>query len=223
MTAGGLYVADLDAILDGVSSPQNRIEEINRLVLRSSPEIVAGKEACLQPQLWIDSGNIEPSVVRAARKRPSASLEAASVVPRRVIGTESITDTEVFAEQFREMKSAGLPLTISLDICSGRVVSPCRAIATASPMENLGWFVELGIREFIILDLTAVGSQAGPVTVDLCERVSREFQRLQAFRLISGGGVRNESDVCRLIDAGCNGVLVASWLQGLWNEMDFAG
>lgn len=229
-TAGGLYIADLDAILEdalaleNVSATENYIEEIYRLVLQASLKYSPGsgpEKLLLQnPHLWVDSGNVEPKIVRKARIGQGTSVQTNARSLRRVIGTESITDVHRFAEQFQEMQSAGFPLTISLDLRFGRVISRCREMASVDPMENLAWFVELGIREFIVLDLTAVGGHRGPVTVDLCTRVAREFRCIQGFRLISGGGVQNEADAWRLVDAGCEGVLVASWLHRLWNEMD---
>jgi phosphoribosylformimino-5-aminoimidazole carboxamide ribotide isomerase len=62
----------------------------------------------------------------------------------------------------------------------------------------------------IVLDLAQVGGGSGIATVDLCRDLLARFGDL---RVITGGGVRDVSDVMRLLEAGIDAVLVASSLH----------
>jgi phosphoribosylformimino-5-aminoimidazole carboxamide ribotide isomerase len=61
----------------------------------------------------------------------------------------------------------------------------------------------------IVLDLGAVGSDAGPRHLDLLARLKRGL----GVRLLAGGGVRSAEDLWRLEAAGADGALVASALH----------
>jgi phosphoribosylformimino-5-aminoimidazole carboxamide ribotide isomerase len=69
---------------------------------------------------------------------------------------------------------------------------------------------EIGFRSFIVLDVTAVGTEQGCPTIDYCTAIRTELPDIE---LITGGGIRNWDDVKRLEDAGADAVLVASALH----------
>jgi phosphoribosylformimino-5-aminoimidazole carboxamide ribotide isomerase len=62
----------------------------------------------------------------------------------------------------------------------------------------------------IVLDLARVGGGAGISTVNLCRDLLVRFGEL---RIITGGGVRDVSDLFRLQDLRIDAVLVASSLH----------
>lgn len=62
----------------------------------------------------------------------------------------------------------------------------------------------------VLLDLASVGTGRGATTAGMVRRVR---QWAPQWRLISGGGVRNASDVEQLLQAGCDGCLVATALH----------
>ncbi|WP_160148096.1 HisA/HisF-related TIM barrel protein [Rubripirellula obstinata] len=74
---------------------------------------------------------------------------------------------------------------------------------------------QAGIRRFLLLDLSSVGSKNGPATVDSCKRI---FTSLRGLRdscdplIYSGGGIRSDEDVRALSRSGCNRFLLATAL-----------
>jgi phosphoribosylformimino-5-aminoimidazole carboxamide ribotide isomerase len=70
--------------------------------------------------------------------------------------------------------------------------------------------INRGCRRLIVLDLAAVGTESGPVTLDLCRSI-REVS--SETRLITGGGVRNGEDLKSLARAGVDDVMMATALH----------
>lgn len=70
--------------------------------------------------------------------------------------------------------------------------------------------IDCGCTIAVVLDLQFVGMQRGVGIADRCKQLSAWFPQL---RWISGGGVKNRSDVQRLMAAGCEGVLVGTALH----------
>ena len=70
----------------------------------------------------------------------------------------------------------------------------------------------LGLAGVIVLDTAAVGLGQGPVTPPLCRQVRSALPHTE---ILSGGGVRDASDMASLLDAGCDSCLVATALLGL--------
>lgn len=78
--------------------------------------------------------------------------------------------------------------------------------------------LRIGMRRFIVLDLACVGAYQG-IGAEGLIRYLRALDR--EIEIISGGGVRNRSDLELLAAAGCNAALVASALHdGRLNESD---
>ncbi len=68
---------------------------------------------------------------------------------------------------------------------------------------------ETGIAGIVVLDLAAVGSEAGPRSLGLVAGV----KRLIGVTVYSGGGVRSQADLDVLAEAGCDGALVGTALH----------
>lgn len=69
---------------------------------------------------------------------------------------------------------------------------------------------ELALHGAVVLDVAAVGTQRGVATESTCRRVR---QRLGDRKLYSGGGIRSGDDARALLQAGCDGCLVATALH----------
>jgi phosphoribosylformimino-5-aminoimidazole carboxamide ribotide isomerase len=97
----------------------------------------------------------------------------------------------------------------SLDLYQGRPVARTVSLQQRAPIElaDLAW--QVGFRQLIVLDIAAVGTGQGPVTVELCRRLAA---RHAWHELMSGGGVRGKQDLLALSNAGCHAALVASAL-----------
>lgn len=131
---------------------------------------------------------------------------------KRKIDIVAAGESVVEAKQLREVIEVhGEESAIfSLDLRNAQPITARRDWQAALPFEIVVEIVELGFQRLIVLDLAAVGCDAGPATLDLCRQVRAAFPGIE---IISGGGVRNDQDVDLLCDAGCDRVLVASALH----------
>ena len=182
-----LYVADLDAIGGGAGSA----------------DVVAA--LAREARVMVDAGT-------AAATAVAQLLELG--VARVVIGTESLPG----AEAFRRLRAAlpDAPLVLSLDLRGGRLLSPDPALSGLAAVDALARLADAGAREAIVLDLTRVGSGAGPDVTLLGEL----HARFPDVKLLAGGGVRDAADLRALAGAGTSGALVATALHGGAIEAD---
>jgi phosphoribosylformimino-5-aminoimidazole carboxamide ribotide isomerase len=101
-------------------------------------------------------------------------------------------------------------IIFSLDLQDGRALGDLHSWNTVDPFEIGCRAVQAGIAEMIVLDLARVGGGMGISTVNLCRDLLARFGDL---RVITGGGVRDISDLFRLQGVGIDAVLVASSLH----------
>jgi phosphoribosylformimino-5-aminoimidazole carboxamide ribotide isomerase len=139
-----LYVADLDAIMDGGGSPH----VVTALARDGDVMLDAG--AATAPAV---AGLLELGVARV------------------VIGTESLPGVAAFRRLATELPDA--PLVLSLDLRGGQVLSPDPALAGLGAADALARLADAGAREAIVLDLALVGSGAGPAVALLGELRAR--------------------------------------------------
>ncbi len=67
-------------------------------------------------------------------------------------------------------------------------------------------------RGAVVLDLKAVGSESGPSTAHRCRTLKNQFPD---WEIISGGGIRDQTDARVLMEAGCQSCLVATAIHPL--------
>lgn len=101
-------------------------------------------------------------------------------------------------------------LIFSLDLKSGEPLGQIDDEVEASLVKLCGRIVQIGFSRLIVLDLAAVGVEAGPTTLELCRSIRAVHPQVE---LITGGGVRDLDDLAELEQAGVDGVLVASGLH----------
>ena len=176
-----LYVADLDAIAGG---PPQR-------------EVVAA--LAREARVMVDAGATDDAAVRALLELGAA---------RVVIGTETLPARATLDRLCAELR--GVPLTLSLDLRAGRVVSADDELAGLGAAQALARLADSGVREVIVLDLARVGSGTGP-DVALIRELRPRFSDLE---LLAGGGVRHAADLRALAEAGAGGALVATAVHG---------
>jgi phosphoribosylformimino-5-aminoimidazole carboxamide ribotide isomerase len=124
------------------------------------------------------------------------------------VALETLPDMAVLAELVRVI---GVERTVlSLDLCAGRPLARCRRLTGCSVEQIAAFSWQAGVRRLLVLDLAAVGSGTGPVTIETCRRLCLQFAWDE---LTSGGGVRHAADVAALMAAGCHGVLVGTALH----------
>lgn len=175
-----IYVADLDGIRN--RHPQWKLLE--RLV-------DAG------PNFAVDSGAADVEEVMQLKELGVAQV---------VIGGESLPSLERLGEIVDAVGPDGV--VFSLDLMNG--VPLGIAMRGHSPRDAARLAHDAGIRHMIVLDLSSVGMNSGPVTTSLCRWLR---QQQLPMRLWTGGGVRSIDDLRALSGAGIDGVLVASALH----------
>lgn len=98
----------------------------------------------------------------------------------------------------------------SLDLKNGRALGDLHLWGSHDPCQIGCRAVQAGISQMIVLDLAQVGGGSGISTVNLCRDLRG---RSGDLRVITGGGIRDVSDLFRLQEAGIDAVLLASSLH----------
>lgn len=173
-----LYIADLDAIGGGPGHP-----------------LTLGALAGLGLSLMVDAGTSTPESVAQV-------LELG--VDRAIVGTETLESLKDLASILVRYPGR---VTVSLDMREGRVLSRSPQLAGQSPAAVAAELRALGAKEVIVLELTRVGSGAGPCWPQ------EVFAALGPLRWLAGGGVRHADDLRTLAQAGANGALVGTALH----------
>ena len=178
-----LYVADLDAIQDG-------IDAFNRVVVR---DIVA-----LGFPVWTDAG-----VSSLAQARTVLATGAS----RAIVGLETLTSFSALREICDTFR--GGRIAFSLDLRNGVPVAMPNVVDPGStPADIAVLAAAAGVEAIIVLDLGHVGMETG-VDLPLLASLRRALPTTELF---VGGGVRGESDLAALSSAGCDGALMATAL-----------
>ena len=130
-----MYVADLDAILEG----------------RSHWDTLRALSRELSCEFWVDAGISGPDGVSRV-----LSMGAGQAV----VGTECLENMDALAAIGRSAPPDAV--LISLDVLDGKTLSKAPGLAGESPLTALGRLVEFGWNRFIVLTLDGVGTGAGP-------------------------------------------------------------
>ncbi len=101
-------------------------------------------------------------------------------------------------------------VVFSLDLMKGQPLGRLSAWETDDALTIADRAIGLGATSLIVLDLASVGVDSGVPTHALCRQLHRAHPRLT---LISGGGIRERSDLVELSKSGANGALVATALH----------
>ena len=143
---GGLYVADLNAIMDSGTN-LGVVEEIARKT---------------GLQLMVDAG--VDDAVKARRVLDSGASQV-------IIGTETLTDAS-FVE--RALLSLGTDkVIVSFDMKNGQLLQRFGLEESYDPIEILREFENMGLGQVILLDLARVGSEEG-VDLPFLKKVLRQ-------------------------------------------------
>jgi len=182
------YVADLDAI-EGWG-PQSKL--LNKL---ADPATGFGTG------LLVDAGIATVTAAREVLKHGATTV----VVGLETLGTFSDLKRIVAAV-------GGERVLFSLDLMNGLPVR--RRTGTIATAEAVGLELgaraaEAGVAGIVVLDLAAVGNEAGPRSLGLVSGI----KRLIGVTVYSGGGVRSQEDLDALEEAGCDGALVGTALH----------
>jgi len=176
-----LYVADLDAIIDCSMN----FQILKKIVDKTGLELMvdAGITSLDRAQKLLESG-----------------------VSKLIIGTETLTKKSFVSEAIRLFGKDCV--VVSIDLKDGKVLVKPDFDGCTEALCLIGEFVEMGVSNFIILDLTKVGSSEG-INIDLFKHI-RDTLILEIY---AGGGARDIQDLIELKKVGVSGVLVATALH----------
>ena len=146
--------------------------------------------------MYLDAGVTTPGAAERAR-----ALGATQVV----VGLETL---DAFASLGAISARLGEGATVfSLDLRDGRPLT--RDDLRIDTIEDaVSAAVDAGVTAIIVLDLAQVGQGRGPAL----EAIARVRRAAPDIRLIAGGGVRDDQDLRRLGNLGCDAALVGTAL-----------
>ncbi|MCW4025193.1 MAG: HisA/HisF-related TIM barrel protein [Candidatus Bathyarchaeota archaeon] len=173
-----LYVADLDAILHQTANYPLFSEIVQKTGLK----------------LMVDAG---VTTLDAAQKLLNCG------VSKIIVGTETLTHKDFVSEIIWEVGRNNV--VVSLDMKNGAILG---LNEKQDPQALLSDFEGMGISEFIVLDLTRVGSNEGVDTVFLKKIIEQTRSSVYV-----GGGIRTIEDLVELENLGASGVLLATALH----------
>lgn len=182
------YLADLDAI-------QGDLPQWALIAAVANPVTGFG------PGLMVDAGLSRPEQVEGLVGAGADTL---------VVGLETLP---TFADLTEIVKQAGeRPVVFSLDLLEGKPVRRRTgriASQEAVALELGARAADAGCRGLLVLDLSTVGSEAGPRNLELLEGLKKVI----GMPLYTGGGVRSRKDLKLLEDVGCDAVLMGTALH----------
>jgi len=188
------YVADLDAITSGLKK-----DHLGLLARLQSTR----KNSDVPLSFMVDAGVFDVAGVGRV-------LNAGA--DRVVIGTETLPSLAVLEEIIAIYGSERL--VVSIDTRDACIISPSPALACLTPFQAIKKFQALGIWQFILLELSKVGTGAGlnKFLIKECLAVLEQEQK-SVGSLLLGGGVSGYEDLCWLAESGVAGALVATALH----------
>lgn len=147
-------------------------------------------------------------LVDAGSTTPEGALETiAAGATRVVVGLETLCSFGALAAIVLAVGEERV--VFSLDLRQGEPVVRAGASPTGTPAALVDQGASAGVRALIVLDLARVGTGSG-IDLELVRGIRRGHPDLE---LLAGGGVGDVSDIERLAEAGCDGVLVATALH----------
>jgi len=188
LEAASCYVADLDAIQGG--EPQ-----------WSLIEALADPQWGFGSGLLVDAGLTSPAQVEGLIGAGADTL---------VAGLETLPGFSELAAIVRE--AGDTRVIFSLDLIDGKPVRRRTgriASQEAVALELAARAADAGCQALLVLDLSTVGSEAGPANLELLDAL----KRMLGLPLYAGGGVRSVEDLRVLESVGCDAVLVGTALH----------
>lgn len=155
-------------------------------------------------RLWIDAGLRDADDAEALLELPIEGV---------VVGLETLAGEAALG---RLATLLGGRLVLSLDLRQGSPIG--NAFSGSDLFAIAQQAVDLGVNRLLILDLARVGMSRGTGTEELCSALIKRHPEIE---IACGGGVRDQTDLGRLHQAGVAAVLVASALHdGTLTEAD---
>lgn len=127
---------------------------------------------------------------------------------RVVVALETLASLQLAEELIQRFGPQHLVL--SIDLQAGQLLTQCDAWRDKPAVHVATELASVGYQQMIVLDLAAVGTDAGNQTAALCRELNTT---LPEINLVTGGGIRGMDDLRQLQDLGIQSALVASALH----------
>ncbi|SHI29777.1 HisA/HisF-related TIM barrel protein [Desulfosporosinus lacus] len=191
------YVADLDAIMSSMKK-----DHLNFVAQKNAERVNNHKPL----SFMIDAGVYD---VDGVGKVLAAGADQV------IIGTETLPSLAMLQEIINHYGRERL--VVSLDIKDGKIMSAAVELTRLTPPQAMRELMKLGIQQFILLELSRVGTGAGlnKTLIKECLAVLgvQPKKTKMTGSLILGGGVSGYEDLRWLMLEGVSGAIVASALH----------
>jgi len=179
-----LYIADLDAIL-GKTPNFNLYTQLAHMGFT----------------LMIDAGVTNIDTIKKLKNCGTSKI---------IIGTETLTNTNLIKEAIEQIGTEHI--IVSLDMKTNKILTPPSFNGSTELFKLIKTFRNIGVSEFILLDLSRVGSNEG-VNIELLKQTLTILNDVDGGGVYVGGGARGVDDLLTLKSLGVLGVLLATALH----------
>jgi phosphoribosylformimino-5-aminoimidazole carboxamide ribotide isomerase len=179
-----LYIADLDAIL-GKTPNFNLYTRLAQMGFT----------------FMVDAGVTDIASVKKLQN---------SGVSKIIIGTETLPNTDFIKQTIQQIGTKHI--IVSLDMKAGKLLTPHSFNASTEVLGLLKTFCDMGVSEFILLDLARVGSSKG-INIALLKQILTILADDVNSGVYVGGGIRGMNDLLYLKQLNILGVLLATALH----------
>lgn len=137
-----------------------------------------------------------------------------------VIGSSTLKTMEDISAIIRAVDPDRL--IFSIEMRDYQVISGSAEISKlGSAIELMDYLITFGPKDFIVLERTLIGTEAGIINIDFVKNIMSRYTQ-KGIEIITGGGIRNIQDVLILKQMGIAGVLIGTALyRGIITKDDF--
>jgi len=153
----------------------------------------------------IDAVKIPVEVAGGIRSTPAVNEMFKKNAAKVVLGTMAYKNPESIRKLAKKNQNK---IIVSLDENNGSVmIDGWRETTGSSVIDSMAFFMELGIREFLLTSVNRDGTMNGPDTTMLSSAV-----RFASANIIASGGISSVEDAIKVRNVGCSAVILGKAL-----------
>lgn len=153
----------------------------------------------------IDAVKIPVEVAGGIRSIPAVNEMFKKNAAKVVLGTMAYKNPESIRKLAKKNQNK---IVVSLDENNGSVmIDGWRETTGSSVIDSMAFFMELGIREFLLTSVNRDGTMNGPDTSMLSSAV-----RFASANIIASGGISSVEDAIKVRNVGCSAVILGKAL-----------
>ena len=153
----------------------------------------------------IDAVKIPVEVAGGIRSIPAVNQMFKKNAAKVVLGTMAYKNPESIRKLAKRNQNK---IIVSLDENNGSVmIDGWRETTGSSVIDSMAFFMELGIREFLLTSVNRDGTMNGPDTTMLSSAV-----RFASANIIASGGISSVEDAIKVRNVGCSAVILGKAL-----------